>query len=328
MTPAVEHVDDLVSRPDTERVHFGSWVVAVRRSVLRFRFDCDNPGAFTGAIRARSLGDVNFVDMVCGRHAAYREHDTITDEDSGFYVMTLQLAGRLRMEQDGRAASLGPGGFAVYDSALPATITTSDDHRSTCLRFPKERLGSPSAEPLAGLTATAFEYAPGLSALAWDSVLALHRNLDVLGTHGPLAVRSTLDLVRTMLCAELGDPARLGPDRRGQALLRDVREYIDLHLGEPDLSPARIAAAHHVSVRTLHALFAPTDHSVARWIRDRRIQMCRRDLSDPRTTHLPVAAIAARWGFAGPSHFGQVFKHETGHTPNGYRALVTTRVQG
>ncbi|GAB3690039.1 AraC-like ligand-binding domain-containing protein [Nocardiopsis oceani] len=325
MTTLLAHADDLLERPGTNRVHFGSWAVAVRESVMRFRFDCARPGDFSGVIRHRALSDVNFVDMACGKHAAYRDRDSITEADSGLYVLTLQLSGQLWLTQDGRTAVLGPGMFAVYDSSRPAEITASDDYRSTCIRFPKERLGSPQAEPLADLTATAFEYGPGLTAAAWDTVLTLNRNLESMGRRAPLAVRGSMDLVRAMLSAELGGPGGLCSDRPQEVLLREILEYIDAWLGDPGLGPARIASAHHISLRYLHSLFESTEHSVSRWIRTRRIQMCRTDLAEPGLAHLAASAIAGRWGFRSPSHFGQVFKQGTGRTPAEYRALALDR---
>ena len=49
------------------------------------------------------------------------------------------------------------------------------------------------------------------------------------------------------------------------------RSYIDDHLGESDLTPARIAAAHSISVRTVYSLFAEVGAPVSAYIRQRRL---------------------------------------------------------
>jgi AraC-like DNA-binding protein len=318
MTSVAEHAVDLVSQASEPKVPFGSWTSAVRRSVMRFQFDCDRPRAFVGMISDRSLAGVSFINMACGRHAAYRGADEISESDAGFYVMTLQLSGELRLAQDDRVTVLKPGLFAVYDSSRPAAVTASDDYKSTCIRFPKERLGSRSPDPLAGITATAFEYAPGLSAAVWDMLISLNRNLEGLGTHGPAAVRSAMDLVSTLLRTELA--MEIGPRND---LLRRIKDYIEDHLGDPDLAPGQIAGTHYISQRHLHHLFEEAETSVARWIRSRRIEMCQRDLADPSTASVPASSIGARWGFKGPSHFGDVFKRETGQTPTEFRRQAT-----
>lgn len=297
-------------------VAFDSWTDAVRRSVLRFDFDCDRPGVFSGTLSDRSMAGVSFVDMECGRHAAYRGRDCISADDAGYYVLTLQLSGRLRLAQGDNTTVLTPGHFAVYDSGKPAYVVSSDDYKSSCIKFPKQRIGA-GADSLAPITARAFECGAGLTSAAWTMILALNRNLDTLGASGPLAVRGMMELVTTMLRHDLGQRHLLG-DRR-EALRERVAEYIDAHLADPGLTPRSIAAAHYVSLRHLHAAFEPSDHTVASLIRTRRVERCGRDLRDPMLAHVPVAAIAARWGFGDASHFGQVFKRHTGLTPADFR---------
>ncbi|MGP4015863.1 AraC-like ligand-binding domain-containing protein [Saccharopolyspora sp. 5N708] len=327
MTSLAEHTADLLVPPGELKVPFGQWTTAVRRNVMSFQFDCDRPRAFAGMIHNRSLGGVDFVNMACAKHAAYRDHSAISDADAGFYVMTLQLSGQFWIEQDDRVALLKPGMFAIYDSSRPAALTASDDYRSTCIRFPKERLGSRNADPLSGITATAFEYAPGLPSVVWDMLISLNRNLDSLGTGGTIAVHNVMDLVSAMLRTELGGQVEPVAARR-DALLQRIREYIDDHLGDPELGPAQIAAAHYISLRYLHNLFEQTDSSVARWIRTRRIELCQRDLSDPAMANIAVSAIAAHRGFTSPSHFGQVFKRETGQAPTEYRQQAMIAPKG
>ena len=309
--------DDLGRNPSgTPKATFGPWTDAVRRHVLTFQFDCDRPRSFEGAITNRSRAGVSFINMASERHAAYRDRDAITAEDTGYYVMTLQLSGQLRLTQDDHSTLLEPGRFAIYDSSKPASLAASDDYTSTCIRFRKDQLAH-IANPLGGIIATAFECTPGLATTVWETLITLNRNLVALGSHGPIAVRNALDLVAVLLRSELGQTEITRPGH--DDLLARVCEYIDEHIDEPDLDPERIAAAHYISRRHLHNLFTQTDSTVAQWVRDRRIDLCRRDLADPAMASSPVAAIAARRGFTSPSHFGQLFKQATGQTPAGYR---------
>ncbi|MGC7101373.1 helix-turn-helix domain-containing protein [Amycolatopsis lurida] len=312
-TTLTEQFTGVAPRPIT----FTSWADAVRRSVLSFEFDCDRPDRFTGRVRDRRLHGVSFVDMASGPHAAYRDHRTIRDADAGFYVLTLQLAGSIRIAQEGRVAALRPGLFALYDSGKPATLTVGDGYRSTCIRFPKAAISPRQDDPLAEITATPFACEPGLTDTVWSTVLSTNRNLESLGAHGPTAVRSLMTLVGTMLRGELGYRGPARPPH--EELLERILGYIDDHLTDADLGPGRIAAAHFLSPRFLHNLFERTGTTVSRCIRDRRVERCRFDLADPALAHVPVSAIGARWGFPGASHFGQVFKRETGCTPAEFR---------
>lgn len=306
-------------------ITFTSWADAVRRSVLRFEFDCDRPDRFAGTVRYRSLHGVSFIDMTSERHEAYRDHSTIREGDTRFCVMTLQLAGEVRIAQDDRVAVLKPGLFALYDSGKPATLTVGDGYRSTCIRFPKTAITTRQDDPLAEITARPFACAPGLTDTVWSTVRSVSRNLESLGVHGPTIVNSLMTLVGTMLRGELGNRV---PERpRQETLLGRILDYIDANLAEADLDPGRIAAAHFISPRALHTLFERTGTTVAGYVRERRVERCRLDLADPALADVPAATIGARWGFASASHFGQVFKRETGHTPAGFRKKALAGVR-
>jgi len=109
--------------------------------------------------------------------------------------------------------------------------------------------------------------------------------------------------------------------RRGRLVGR-VRAFIESHLGDPELTPAAVAAAHHISLRYLHKLFEPEVHGVAGLIRQRRLERCRHDLLDPSQTDRPVAGIAARWGFSSAAHFSRVFREAYGLPPAEFRRAI------
>jgi transcriptional regulator GlxA family with amidase domain len=93
-------------------------------------------------------------------------------------------------------------------------------------------------------------------------------------------------------------------------LLTAVHLYIDRHLRDPGLSPATIAKANAVSIRTLHRLFESGDESVSAVIRERRLSRCHADLL--RGTDESVTAIAFRWGFRNMSFFSRLFRERYG----------------
>jgi AraC-like DNA-binding protein len=112
-------------------------------------------------------------------------------------------------------------------------------------------------------------------------------------------------------------------------MLTTVQGFIQQNLGDPGLSPAAVAAAHHMSLRSLHQLVHDEGLTVAGWIRARRMERCRRDLSDPAMESRPVAAIAARWGFSSAADFSRAFRAAHGMPPAEYRrsaALAAGRI--
>jgi len=108
------------------------------------------------------------------------------------------------------------------------------------------------------------------------------------------------------------------PGRAGDEDLRRIDAYIAEHLADPDLDPAAIAAAHYISTRQLHRLFAQQGSSVTRSIRRQRLERCRRDLTNPRST-ASISDISRRWGFADPATFSRAFRTAYRTTPSAYR---------
>jgi AraC-like DNA-binding protein len=109
------------------------------------------------------------------------------------------------------------------------------------------------------------------------------------------------------------------PRTRGRALLDQVQAFIQANLGNAQLTPGAIAAAHHISLRYLHKLFHAEGHTVGGWVRERRLEQCRRDLADPCLAARPIHAIAARWGYTSPAHFSQAFRRAYGLSPRQFR---------
>jgi AraC-like DNA-binding protein len=100
-----------------------------------------------------------------------------------------------------------------------------------------------------------------------------------------------------------------------------VRTYIDKRLDQPDLSPATIAAAHHISTRYLHLIFNERGLTVGGWIRTRRLDQCRAALTDPRQDK-SITEIGVNWGFSDAAHFSRTFRASFGTTPTEYRRRV------
>uniref|UniRef100_UPI0004C754E5 helix-turn-helix domain-containing protein n=1 Tax=Streptomyces sp. NRRL S-31 TaxID=1463898 RepID=UPI0004C754E5 len=135
---------------------------------------------------------------------------------------------------------------------------------------------------------------------------------------GESIARNVVDLVQTLAEERLGRSAPDAPTVARMSLLR-IRAYIDQHLTDPDLAPDVIARAHHISVRYLHKLFELEDITVSRWIQQRRLEQCRRDLARREVAGLTIAAIAHRWGFTSASHFSRVFRAAYGVSPAEWR---------
>jgi len=94
-----------------------------------------------------------------------------------------------------------------------------------------------------------------------------------------------------------------------------MRQYIEAHLRDPDLSPAMIAGEMGMSVRQLNRLFEGGTQTVTSMIQTRRLQGCHADLTRPGRYNVNVSEIAYSWCFRNLSHFSRRFREEFGASP-------------
>ena len=72
-------------------------------------------------------------------------------------------------------------------------------------------------------------------------------------------------------------------------------------------------------------LFHTAGITVGSFIRQRRLERCRADLSDPLRAGERITEIALRWGFNDMPHFSRVFRATFGATPSDFRAASARR---
>jgi AraC-like DNA-binding protein len=234
-------------------------------------------------------------------------------------------AGRVIVAQDGREARLRPGDLTFVDLSRPAHWSMSP-MRAVVVAFPRALLPLRPDE-LARLTAVRIPGNHGTGALVSTLARQLPEHLDDAGvSHAARLGTAVLDLLTIGMAAHLDRETLVAPPTRQRALLQRIQAFIDENVSDPDLSPARLAEAHHISLRYLHKLFQAQQTTVAVSIRQRRLERCRRDLLDPAQMERPVSAIAARWGILDPTHFSRVFRAAYGTTPAEYRRIHASSV--
>ncbi|GAA0626537.1 hypothetical protein GCM10009547_32520 [Sporichthya brevicatena] len=123
------------------------------------------------------------------------------------------------------------------------------------------------------------------------------------------------DLARRVagLAVTAAGTARPAPPPADARLRARIETYLRANLADPDLSPETIAAAHFISTRHLHRLFAGTGRTVGQWLRAERLERARHDLV---TGQGGVAEISRRWGFSDPAVFSRAFKAAYGTAPS------------
>src|SRR6266852_5772165 len=112
------------------------------------------------------------------------------------------------------------------------------------------------------------------------------------------------------------------------ALLDRIYEAIERKLGDPDITPARVAQIEGISERYLQKLFEGTGDNFTHYLRERRLQHCWADLANPAEAHRSVSDIAFGCGFSDAAHFSRSFRDRFGMSPRAFRQQQAERVSG
>lgn len=294
---------------------FDEWHEAVSSAFVPLHAAAPRRDRFAGELATAALGDLALASVAGTAVVVDRTPGLIHGSDSGYLKLGVQAHGRCLLTQDGRCAELLPGDLALYDTSRPYRLVFEQDFRMLVLMLPRDllplrprQLGEVTARRISGSSGLGAVFAPFLSALATRSLAG-----DVQAS--PQVRDAVLDLLEATCRSVLGDPTGV-PDAGREALLLRLQGWVDERLAEQDLTAAAVAEAHHVSVRYVQKLFQAEGTTLSAWIRNRRLERCHRDLVDPTLRDVPVAAIAARWGFGEATTFTRAYRRRFGTVPS------------
>jgi len=283
---------------------------------------------FKARSRQLSLGPARVSVLSYSPMRVQRTKALIARADPEAYHLTLATRGTRMFSQNGREVVLHAGGMVLNDSSRPfesRPVGEAESIEGIRVDIPRPMLSLPVAKveqllgaPLSGDVGVGALLARFLIDLAAESGSCRPKDMARLGV-------VMTDLITVLVAHHVDAAEAVAPESRGQALMAAILGFIDDHLGDAGLSPAVIAAAHHISVRTLHLLFERQGRTVANVIRHRRLERCRRDLAEPLLAQRPIHAIAARWGFRHPQAFSRAFRTAYGISARDYRRQGTPR---
>lgn len=223
--------------------------------------------------------------------------------------VVLQVEGEGRVAQAGRTCELRPGDLALIDGSGPATVEFTGPYRQCLLLLPRRGVAD---LPIAGAVGRTMRGEDPVDGLLGRAIAGL-----------PGAVARLDPVRRGELAASLGLMLRTTSalQRGREAVRRHVRveraiALIERELADPELSPARVAAAQGVGRRHLDALFAAHGGSIERWIQERRLQRAAQALCVSRES---VLEVAVAHGFRSASHFARAFRRRFGVAPSARR---------
>lgn len=316
----LEKVIDTDDLPAAERLD--AWRGVTSQSTVPTELHCDDSIAFRASMRATNLGATQLLGLTYSPLCSRRTPKLIRRSDPEQYVVALVRRGRQGIAQAGRAVVPDLGELILYCTSRPFEAKVlPDDPLAESLMVQVPRVLMPlSDNKVDRLLGMALPTTGGIGALLIRFMTHFASDTDpVHPVNRHRLGMVALDLVTALFAQHADDAASVPPETHQRVQFLRIQAFIRHHLGDLHLCPEDIAAAHHISVRTLHRIFQRNGLSVSAWIRHQRLEHARRDLIDPALLSTPVQVIAARWAFPDPTTFSRSFRNAYGVPPNTYR---------
>jgi AraC-like DNA-binding protein len=277
--------------------------------------------SFSGSLTRTQFGDLRMAEVYSDPQIVRHSRSHVARTREAMFFLHLQLDGESVNRQDGREAKLAAGDFTLCDSTRPYDIVFDKPNRMFVLGVPdaimRRHLACPESVVAVPMTGSG-----GMSGLLSNFLRDLWAQCrsELEPTVAARVTHAVLDLI----AGAYASVPLARSDRSSLATAHRIRimNFIEAHLGDPDLTPTQVAQACKMTTRYLHHLFSEEEETVARYILRRRLEECSRALSVASQRGRTVTAIAFDYGFNSPTHFGRVFRARFGVTPREYRRHV------
>lgn len=266
-------------------------------------------------MRRHSLGDVAVAQIASVPQDVVALLDEVPPTALESTQLQLVHSGSLILEQDGEQTLYSAGDIAVYDASRPFAFRYPEEFRTSIVQVPLRILGGSGSGSGSGPDGAGVGWSGRPYAVRGGTASIGRRLLgDELRTISTASSARVIEAARLLLSehATLRRVDRVLPGH----LVAAVREHVRLHLADPHLSAATIAARFHVSLRSLFAAFEHEDESLGALVRRERIAAARHLLLG---TDLGVADIASSVGYTDTTAFIRAWRAATGSTPGRWR---------
>ena len=270
-----------------------------------------DPADTAGWLTAARLSNVSAFHVAGSSQVLRRSSVRARRLPSDLLKVCIQRAGSATIQQGDREVMLTPGSMAIYDIDRPYSIRLEGEWRCAVIAFPRSALvASEHFIDAVICRPTQIGEGPGSVLIPLvASAVSRAKYANRTAASDALMGLACLDLLKASL-AERELPQR--PD----AVRLQVEAYIRAHIAEADLSHGTVAAAHHMSERTLHRLFDESGQSVTELIRSCRLDGILAELRSPASAADSISRIAGRWGIHDMPHFTRSFRARYGMPPS------------
>ncbi|MFE7131695.1 helix-turn-helix domain-containing protein [Streptomyces sp. NPDC057638] len=300
---------------------FGYWCDLMGSTHAPLELRSEHADDFRVRQQVISLGDVVVWPIAFPAVTMRRTPRLIRQSDPESYHLTLMLRGHGVVTRRDHEVHYDPGHFHSQDTSRPLDIQASSARGRLLtigIEVPKPALPLPRrlADRAIGLP---MPDGHGVGALMAQFLRQFVRNrAEYRATDAPRLGAVATDLMAAVFARAVEAENALPPHTRHSTTLLRIKAFIQRNLADPALTPAAVAAAHHISTGHLHRLFRAEGITVGALIRRSRLERARAELADPLWAGEHIHTIAARWGMAA-AEFSRAFRAVYGMTPSEYR---------
>ncbi|MDH1866515.1 helix-turn-helix domain-containing protein [Pseudomonas chengduensis] len=293
------------------------WAQALNRVFLS-KVSQPEQGVLHGEVSYnRSPQGIEFVRLAGSPQVIIGDYPAQPNQSDSLWL-ALTLEGEATLTIDDRNADLSFGDILYGSTGVNhSALQLNSDFRVLTLEIPHAIFYKRLLNPLS-IRAGTISGQRGIGRLLSDFLFSVSEELEQLT---PTSFHPVEMSLAELLIHSLSEQTDINTFRDpGHAKhFREMCHFIELHIGDPDLNLQRLAELSNASVRYVQKVFKEADLGFNQYVRRRRLELCKRDMSSRLNSALSISEICYRRGFNDLAYFSRAFSAEFGLSPRAYR---------
>ncbi|MGC3873098.1 AraC family transcriptional regulator [Halomonas sp. GXIMD04776] len=312
----MNNIDSMLTSDSQDR-----WTQLVSQTYFPLTLSYGNHQAkFQGSLKVwKAEGSDYSLSRLCSDKAQYaRSHAQIAQDDHASFLVTIPLRTNVFFSQHGKSLNCPPGHFIVEQGDAPYRFGYEAPNDMWVFKIPGQSMKSRIRRP-ERYSQHCFSAGKGIGCAFVEFLIICSQRVNECSIDDQ---NRLFEQALSMLSLVLEQDERvLNSDQSHMktAHLMRVERYISANLGNPDLTPGRIAEFCGISLRYLHKLFSGSGYTVREWVRMQRLEAAHRDL-EASPDGINIGEIVYRWGFSDQAQFCRVFRQQFGYSASELRS--------
>lgn len=248
------------------------------------------------------------------RRTARAEHDALDDS----FKLLFQKQGASKLQIAGKAFTLEPGDWSLYDPRQPYVIRNQQAASLLVIQVPRDRFRGLLMPELHTCETHGGQDA-SMSMLLGTLLQSLSVQLPSLPDESAALLSENVLSLLTFTLANQDSSIKHGQQALPAILKARVRQYVQQHISDADLTLDSVAVAMGCSKRYLHRVFEDDEQTLDRYIWQLRLDLARVRLESSQHGDQSISQICYAAGFRSNVHFCRLFKETYQLSPSAYR---------